>query len=425
MKFTAYLLSLLLLSPAASRAQRNEILAPHIASLQVVAGDDWLSPPVIRLSASEYSESDEDTDGESVVNIDFDDLTHEYHRYCYRLEHCNADWTVSTGLFSSDFVSGFAEGNTIDDHEESINTNQLYTHYHLSLPNDQCQIKMSGNYRLTVYDENQDDKEVLRCYFMVLESRAQVTMAGTSNTDIDINGSHQQISMQVDFGNLSVTDPSRQIYTVVTQNRRWDNAVVNPKPQYILADAMRWDHCRDLIFPAGNEYRKFEVLDVDHTTLGLEDINWDGQAYHAWVWTDEPRPNYVYDEDANGAFYLRNSDNVENNTESEYYWAHFRLKAPRQNGTVYLNGVWTYDSFLPQYEMKWNERDQLYEDSVWLKQGYYSYQYLLQRDDGSTTLVPSEGSFFQTENQYQAYIYYRGKSDRADRLVGYLELQLK
>ena len=59
-------------------AQRSEILSPRIASLQVVAGDNWQSMPVVELN------------GQSIL-IAFDDLTHEYHRYTYKIEHCDAD----------------------------------------------------------------------------------------------------------------------------------------------------------------------------------------------------------------------------------------------------------------------------------------------------------------------------------------------
>ena len=97
----------------ASYGQNNEIYDKGIASLQVVAGDDWMALPVITLGA----------DGpENRINISFDDLTHTYHRYAYKIEHCEADWTVSEELFSSDYVAGFQEGNTIEDYEESVNT---------------------------------------------------------------------------------------------------------------------------------------------------------------------------------------------------------------------------------------------------------------------------------------------------------------
>ena len=391
----------------ALHAQRSEILSPNIATLQVVAGDDWMTMPIAELN------------GDTPIIISFDELSHTYHRYSYSVQHCEADWTPSTELIESDFVDGFATGNTIDDNEQSINTNVLYTHYKLQIPNDHCRLKLSGNYIVIVYDEDNDDTPVLKACFMVAENRMSVRMEVSSNTDVDVNKSHQQVSMSLNYNGMRVTNPSEQIKTVVMQNWRWDNAVVNAKPQYVRSDGLVWDHCRDYIFPAGNEYRKFETLDPTHTTMGVERVGWDGARYQAWIFPDEPRPSYVYDEDANGAFYVRNSENEGNDTESDYIITHFTLKSPRLNGDVYLNGAWTQDRFIPEYKMQWNEMSELYEATVPLKQGYYSYQYLLMTSDGSLNTVPSEGSFYQTENKYQALIYYRGQGERTDRLVGY------
>ncbi|MFA6719231.1 MAG: DUF5103 domain-containing protein [Prevotella sp.] len=406
MKKTASLLFVLCISMVLM-AQRHEVLSPRIASLQVTAGDDWQSIPIITLGQ------------ETPIVISFDDLTHEYHRYSYRLEHCEADWTISDQLFDSDFCIGFSSGNTIDDFEQSTGVNQLYTHYQLQIPNRKCQLKMSGNYRLTVYDEQNDNTEMFKAYFMVVEPTMHVGLNMTTNTDADINGRHQQLEMRLNYGGTKVTEPTTQIKSVVLQNGRWDNAVVNSQPQYDMGDGLQWSHDRDFIFNGGNEYRKFEMLDVTHTTMGLESISWDGKMYHAFIWTDEPRPSYVYDEDADGAFALRNSDNIENDTQSEYIMTHFRLKSPRLSGDVYLNAAWTNDRFLPQYKMQWNDDTQQYEAELWLKQGYYSYQYLLMQPDGGVTPVPSEGNFYQTQNSYQALIYYKGNGERADRLVAY------
>ena len=388
-------------------AQRNEILDKNIASFQVVANNDWLSLPIITLNSNDF------------VNISFDDLTHEYHRYCYKIEHCEADWQTSSALFESDYIDGFASGNTIDDVQQSTNTVQLYTHYNISFPNNKCRPKISGNYRVTIYDENDEKHVVCRAYFMIVEPSMGVHLNVTTNTDIDINGKHQQVEMAVDYGNNIVSNPQTQIKTVVMQNSRWDNAVINAHPQYIKANGLQWIHCKDFIFDGGNEYRKFETLDVTHTTMGLESINWDGHNYHAWIWTDEPRPSYIYDKDANGAFLIRNSDNIDNDINSDYIITHFRLKTPQTADPIYINGFFTNDRFLPQYEMKWNEKNQQYEGELLLKQGYYSYQYLMMKPEGKLKPVPSEGNFCQTENTYQALVYFKSNSDRTDRLVGY------
>ena len=407
MKKAIFFLSLVFICNLNICAQRNEILDKNIASLQVVANNDWLSLPIITLNSNDF------------VNISFDDLTHEYHRYCYKIEHCEADWQTSSALFESDYIDGFASGNTIDDVQESTNTVQLYTHYNISFPNNKCRPKISGNYRVTIYDENDEKHVVCRAYFMIVEPSMAVQLNVTTNTDIDINGKHQQVEMAIDYGNNIVSNPQTQIKTVVMQNNRWDNAVVNARPQYIKANGLQWIHCRDYIFDGGNEYRKFETLDVTHTTMGLESINWDGHNYHAWIWTDEPRPSYIYDKDANGAFLIRNSDNIDNDVNSDYIITHFRLKSPQTADPIYINGFFTNDRFLPQYEMKWNEKNQQYEGELLLKQGYYSYQYLMMKPEGKLKPVPSEGNFFQTENTYQALIYFKANGDRTDRLVGY------
>jgi len=412
MKQLSLIFLLLLGIVMSSSAQCHEVLDENIASLQVVVNDDWMSLPVVTLG------------GDDVLHVDFDELSHDYHRYCYKIEHCEADWTVSEGLLVSDYVEGFADGNTIDDLEESLNTNQLYTHYHLRLPNEKCRLKMSGNYKLTVYDENRDNEPVLAACFMVVEPKMRVDMTVTTDTDLGVNRLYQQVGMHLNYGSVRVTDPANQVKTVVLQNGRWGNAVVNPKPQMVSVDGLEWSHCRDLVFQGGNEYRKFEMLDVTHTTMGLESVEWDGSRYHANLWTDEPRPNYVYDEDADGAFLIRNSDNVDVDNTCEYLLVHFQLRCPKLSGGVFVNGAWTQDRLLPKYQMHWNDERQQYEAEVWLKQGYYNYQYLNLQADGTVGLVPSEGSFYQTENQYQAFVYFRAPGDRTDRLLGYGRVKL-
>ena len=396
----------------AGLAQRNRILSSDIASLQVVAGNNWLSMPVIAL-------------GEGVpVNIAFDDLTHEYRRYAYKVEHCNADWSTSGDLFVSDYIDGFNADNVIEHVEQSINTNVLYTHYRFQIPNERCKLKMSGNYRVTIYDANDDDKAVAECCFMVVEPRMGVKLSVDANTDRGINSRWQQVAMEVKYGGgLSVTDVQRQIHTVVMQNGRWDNAVVNAKPQFVMGDGLRWSHNAQLVFEAGNEYRKFEMLDVRQANMGVEKIDWDGDAYHVYLWPDEPRGSYVFDEDANGAFYIRNSDNRENNSTSEYVHVHFTLRSLRLAGDVFVNGVWTNDLLSAPYKMQFDEGAQCYRLSLLLKQGYYSYQYVWQQPNGQIANVPTEGSFYQTENRYQALVYYRKLGERADRLVGFAEVR--
>ncbi len=404
-------------------AQRHIVFSDKIASLQVTAGTRWQDMPIIPLRGNEP------------LNISFDDMSHSYRRFSYTVTHLEADFTPSDDVFTSDYLEGFENGLTIDACQQSINTLQNYTHYTLQIPNEQCKLTMSGNYRLDILDDDNDSRPVASVFFMINEAVVNVGMAMTVNTDIDVRRNHQQIELDVDYTPLRAMDARRQVKGYVLQNGRWDNAVILPEVSRMSQNKMEWVHCRDLIFEAGNEYHKFEILDIHRNSLNVENNIWDGNQWHTILWPDYNRPSYVYDETANGAFYIRNSDNRENDITSEYVMVHFTLQSPQLPYRMFVNGAWTNDRFLPQYEMVYNSEKKAYEAIISLKYGYYSYQYLMFNNDaiiegdlndneevGVNTqppfIPPTEGSFYETRNTYNTLLYFRGNNDRADRLVG-------
>ena len=123
MRHHSYIIFFLLLAvlPAAGF---HKVYNPQVKSLQVVVNQNWQSLPVMKLNS------------EDRLHVSFDELSHDYHRYVYHVERCEADWTTAGEVFESDWLAGFND-NIIDDYEYSINTTVLYTHYRLTLPNDQ------------------------------------------------------------------------------------------------------------------------------------------------------------------------------------------------------------------------------------------------------------------------------------------------
>jgi len=395
------LMSLCLWLTATACIAGNRIYSERFKALTSVVNGDWMNRPVMVLNSNDQ------------LHIGFDELSHNYHRLTYRIAHCEADWRESEELFESDWLQGF-NNNQIEEYETSINTTVLYTHYHLRLPNDRVQLKMSGNYRLTVYDEDEDNERVLEVEFYVVEPLMDLGMQLTTNTDIDHNERHQQLTMTLQYNDLRVVNVDEELQTVVMQNWCEDTARRHIKPNYITGRGLTWEHNRDLIFPAGNEYHKFEILDTSHPTMGVERIVWDGKNYLAYPFIDTVRKNYLTDVDADGAFYIRNSDYKESDYTCDYVWVNYTLQAPYQ-GDIYIDGHWTNDATRATYLMNYDADKQQYHASIMQKQGYYSYRYVL--EDGS--IPPSEGSFFQTENRYQAFIYYKGTGGRTWRLVAY------
>jgi len=414
MKKITVLLSLLCCA-SATTAQRHEILDRQLHTLQVVVNDDPLQPPIMNLGGGNHLE------------IGFDEFSHEYHRYIYKVEHCNADWSPSTEIFESDYMNGF-NGEPIEDYVKSFNTTVLYTHYSLRIPNENISLKLSGNYKFTVYnDEGDEPVPVLTACFSLVEPGVGIGATVSTNTDIDFNKSHQQVDFSVNYGLVKVIDPHRELKTVVMQNRRWDNCVVNPKPNIQAANKIEFTHNRQLIFPAGNEYHKFEILDVHVPTLNVDRMEWFDPYYHATLYPNQTARNYLYDEDQNGVFIIRNSDDEDVATTCDYVFTHFTLKSPQlPGGEVYLNGEWTYNRFIPEYRMTYNRETQAYEATALLKQGYYNYNYLFVPDgDTQGNSGRTDGNFYETENEYIILVYHRPNGGRYDKLVGYRRMNFK
>ena len=388
----------------------HKIYSPQVKSLQVVVNQNWQSLPVMKLNSADR------------LYVGFDELSHDYHRYICHIERCEADWTTATEMFESDWLNGFNDL-IVDDYEHSINTTVPYTHYQFSLPNDQCHLKMSGNYRLHIQEDGTDE-DVLTVEFMVTEQSMQLSMTATTNTDQDTNGRHQQVSMSIGYMNHSVMRPDEQIQTVVMQNGREDNCRRNVRPAFVNQNGQEWSHAMEYIFDAGNEYRKYEVLDPTHPTMGIDYIRWDGDHYQVFPYISEPRPNYLYDEDADGAFYIRNSDNRENDIISDYVWINYRLKSdPVSDGYIVIDGQWTTENS-ETYRMTYDENAGMYTASILQKQGYYSYQYLWEDNRGTRRPLPSEGNFYPTENRYQAFIYFKEVGGRTWRLTAFGQITL-
>ena len=103
--------TLLMLISCISHAQSNKVYHPMIHTLQTIVNDDWLHDDVIELDTEDW------------VSISFDHFSHDYHRFVYKIIHCNADWTPSD-LFEVDYMEGF-NGLPIEDYENSLNTTML------------------------------------------------------------------------------------------------------------------------------------------------------------------------------------------------------------------------------------------------------------------------------------------------------------
>ena len=398
----------LIMVPMMLHAQWFGSKSDMINTLRAISNGDWESPQIIGLNSDES------------IEFSFDEMSHQYHRFTYHITHCDARWQPSD-LIESEFMDGFND-QPIENWENSLNTTFDYTHYSLTLPNDDVTLKLSGNYRLSI---REDGKEVAWFRFMIVEDRHNLSATVDGNTDIDSHKSHQQVNMTVSLNGLNVTNPDREIYTVVMQNRRFDNAVLNPKPTYNAGSRLTYDHCRDLIFAAGNEFRRFEIVNMYDYFKNVDRVTYHDPYYHADLIEDTRHHAYTFDYDHNGRYLVRYNQASNSDTEADYLFVHFNLASePLTSGKMYVSGHFNGGNLSSKYEMEYNSRDKAYQATVLLKMGAYDYQYLWVEDNEKAAQTkPAEGDWYETKNEYLILLYYRQRGSRYDRLISTLSIE--
>lgn len=386
----------------------TQLFSGAVKSLQTTVGGNPLAPPVIVLGSPDR------------LTVEFDELAEDYRYLRYRLVHCQSDWRVSQ-LVESEYVDGF---NVADIHSYALSEQTLahYVHYSLTIPNDEIAPMVSGNYLLQVFDEDNPDDVLLQTRFMVTEGTAVLSASVTSRTDVDYNQSHHQLAVEADLEGASVSDPFNDLRLVVVQNGRTDNVAMVDKPLRIGAKRAVWEHQQPLIFPAGNEYRRTEMVTVHYPGMGVDHYVYADPYYHAVLSTDIPRSNsrYEYDQDQSGRFFPGELNATDPAVEADYVVTHFTLEMPELVGReVWLDGDFTQRRRDADSRMVYSPSQGAYIKTMLLKQGLYNYQYLVTPlRPGDSATAPIEGDRYETDNEYLILLYHRAPMSRADRLIG-------
>jgi len=388
---------------------RTQIFNPNFKTLQVTVEGNELFPPVINL------------DGSTKINISFDELSTDMRYLRYSLTHCNADWQPSQ-LIDSEYIDGFNYAN-VEDYSFSSGTFANYVHYNIGVPNENMKFTKSGNYLLSVYPEDNPDNILLQARFSVSENQVKVYPDITSRTDIDYNDKNQQVSFSIATQDYPIRDLYNDLQVVVSQNSRSDNEVEVTRPLLVENKKATFEHNKSLIFPAGNEYRRFEVVATNYAGMGVEAIEHHNPYYHIILAQSEPRVGspYSYDKTQNGRFKIRQSSALDSETNADYVIVHFTLDMPQQvGGDIYVDGDFTYNIFNNTNKLAFNPATGKYEISMFLKMGSYNYQYLWVPTGaarGETSKI--EGDKYQTVNEYLIKVYHRPIGERYDRLIGF------
>jgi len=387
----------------------NRVYDPKIQTVLLHKDGFEMAMPIIALNSGER------------LKLSFDDLDVSLKTYRFTVRHCTAEWETTTDLLVTDYIDGLQD-ETIDQFDYSYNTTVEYIHYTAYIPGDDLGPRISGNYLLIVYIEDPEAPVITR-RFMVVEPSAVAVDAQVVRSDAPMESySRQQVDFTVSMLGFVWSNPSREIKIVIMQNERWDNAIINPKPRFIRGSQLDFTHDPSLSFDGGNEYRPLDIKSLRYQTENIRHIEWE-YAYHVYLLDDNSRArkNYTLYQDINGRKLIRNEEYAENSDiEADYAWVHFSIPSSTMipGGKFYIMGALTDNRMAPPHEMVFDPGTRRYTCELYLKQGFYDYEYVF-KPDGSTVGDASffEGNHWDTENQYTIFVYWHPVSGLYDQLV--------
>jgi hypothetical protein len=414
MNRTIRLLLLFVLTAGAVKAQQPDfVFSPSISTPQLYMAGNQLGYPILRLGSSDQME------------LHFDDIDGNVKSYYYTIVLCNEDWTPAL-VSEFDYIKGFSQIR-IENYQLSSISLTRYTHYQATLPDPNCIPIHSGNYLLKVFLDGDTSKLAFTRRFLVTDSKINIQSQLLAPTNFEIAQTHQRIQFRINTAAVNPNNPLDQIKVVVLQNNRWDNTIRNIKPTFYVNNDLQYNNDDAVVFQGGMEYRWIDLQSFRYLSDRVQSANTTKTSIDVIAKPDADRSqhDYYFYKDYNGNFQIQTTESYNPLWQTDYATVHFSFVPPGNaafpDKDVYVQARFTGGNLDDSSRMTFNPEHGRYERSFFLKEGYYSYNYVTV-DKTDADMKPSfaftEGNHVETENNYMILVYYRALGARADELVG-------
>lgn len=359
-------------------------------------------------------------EGRDRLLFSFDDLSPDINSYTYKIIHCDPEGNASN-LSPFDYLDGFFS-NPIEEYSSSFNTVVSYTHFTLTLPNENVSMKLSGNYLLQVFNDDNPDSAVISQSFAVLDNRTTVRAEIVNATNPNDLATSQQLNFSVNYNNLPVYNPMRDIKVYVTQNqdphsRRAFN------PTFVQENRLLYGNGIDNIFNGLAPFRNFQCSSLVYYTQYVKDVvKGPGGIYNFILQPSSVYTTYVPLPGLGGNYRIEAENTSDPETEADYIIAHFAIYYPEPLAAsdVYIYGKFSDWKLLPSQKMSYDFKNKAYVGEAEVKQGIYDYMYAVVPQGKETLdLVRLQGNFYQNRNSYEIRCYFYNYNLGYYEFVGY------
>ena len=354
------------------------------------------------------------------VELHFDDIETRVKSYYYTYQLCDYNWQP-VNLSPFDFIKGFTQ-QRITNYRFSSIAYTRYIHYQAILPELNSLPTKSGNYLLKVFLDGDTSKLVFTRALLVLDSRSSISAQVVQPFTPDTYKTHQHIKFVVNLEGLNTSNASQQVKVVVLQNSRWDNAQGNVFPTFIRNNSLEYSNENSFVFEAGKEWRWLDLRSFSLLSERVDSANVKRTDIYIKPDIDRNLQRYIYYPDLDGKYLVTTYESINPYLQGDYAKIHFNFVTPSQTPYVgkdlYLIGQLTDYNLTDKNKMQFNTEKGKYENTQYLKQGYYSYSYMLVDKSNTSKRSYLEGNYWETENNYTILVYYKSFTDQADQLIG-------
>ncbi|MBR9860946.1 DUF5103 domain-containing protein [bacterium] len=386
----------------------NKNYIDNIATVLLTKNIDIYDPmPIIRLNSNE------------TLKLSFDQLQGQNEFFNYTYVHCDANWQPSE-MMQSEYLQGNPMGE-ITNFTYSTNTYQQYVHYRLTFPTQNMKITRSGNYLLKVFKNFNEEELVLTRRFMVLDEQTSVSADVKPATSPEYRFTKQEVDFTVDYKDFNIPNPFMDVNVTILQNNSWTTAIYNLKPQFVNSNKLTFNYEEENLFDGAHEFRFFDIRTLRAFSNQVVDKYMD-TVMNVVLRPDETRSHQAYLRwiDYNGKRVVENKDGVNIVEDGDYAMVHFTLDTRDKSklGDIYIYGGLSDWQCKEEFKMHYDSATGMYKASVLLKQSYYNYHYVLKDKEGNIDYSFTEGSHYETENDYTILVYHRNVYYGYDELIG-------
>jgi len=371
----------------------------NIKSILLYRTGSQFNPPIIRLGTADR------------MILEFDAIINSSEQYRIEFTHHNRNWERSN-LLANDYIDGF-EQTFITGGERSRPRNPLYFHYSYTFPNEQVNFTRSGNYMIQVYD-NVTGQKLFNLPFFVHENEGKISSFVETIFNTGRNGRplDQPFSTYIypDF----VEFPQFDLSFTFSQNQLWGTTKTSETFDTSVPGEVRFHLTRDRAYPSDFE---FNILDLSQLQIdGTQILDIQPRFDPPKVFLNQDIQNFASNPVPVSPSRFGIPDNKLSSRFVEVYFS-FEPRNGLENGAkVYLLGdfnQWQVDKNL---QMTYDSVSGYWETNTLIKQGKYSYKYLLIQNKIARPLSLDDG-YTRSNQQYISFVYFNDPAQRFDRLL--------